>query len=86
MKTHIFLLVVGPLLLSPALADDKQKETEQTQAKFEALDRDSDRLISQSEAKSNRDLSRRFAAVDANADGFVSASEYMARPSGERFE
>jgi Ca2+-binding EF-hand superfamily protein len=69
-----------------ALADDVAQETERVQARFEALDRNSDRLISKEEAKASRDLAQRFAAVDANSDGYVSAEEYLARPSGEHFE
>lgn len=83
---HLVWLLAMPALASGVQADDIQKETAQTQAQFEALDRDADRRISQSEARSNKDLKHRFAAVDANADGYVSAEEYMARPSGEKFE
>ncbi|MET0984887.1 MAG: hypothetical protein ABW034_05705 [Steroidobacteraceae bacterium] len=87
MKTRMFLLMVAvPFLASVALADDVAEETERTQAKFQALDRNSDQRISKDEASSNRDLANRFAAVDANADGYVSAEEYLARPSEERFE
>ena len=87
MKVPMSLLaVVVPFLASMALADDVKQETERTQAQFEALDRNSDQRISKDEARSNRDLANRFAAVDADADGYVSAQEYLARPTGERFE
>ena len=80
------VVVVVPFVASLALAEDVKQETERTQAQFEALDRNADRRISQDEARSSRDLANRFAAVDADADGYVSAQEYLARPSGERFE
>lgn len=87
MTVRMFLLVLAsPCLASVALADDAAKETERTQARFQALDRDADQRLSKDEASSSRDLAHRFAAVDANADGYVSAEEYLARPSGERFE
>lgn len=87
MKIRMLVLSLTlPLVAALASADDVKQETERTQARFEALDRNSDQRISKEEAQASRDLPQRFAAVDADADGYVSAQEYLARPSDEQFE
>lgn len=87
MSARILVLVAAaPLAISAVVADDIEKKTEATEAQFQSLDRDADHRISKAEASARKDLAQRFAAVDANSDGYLSADEFMARPSGERFE
>lgn len=54
-------------------------------ANLSALDKDSDGMISKTEAKTNKDLMKQFSKLDTNKDGKLSASEYAsfeATPSG----
>jgi Ca2+-binding EF-hand superfamily protein len=53
---------------------------------FESLDRNEDDRISKAEAQRRSELRERFAGVDASGDGYLSRSEYLSRPSDERFE
>jgi hypothetical protein len=48
-------------------------------AQFEALDRNSDQRLSQSEASSDENVADKFAALDSDSDGYVSKEEYTAR-------
>jgi hypothetical protein len=48
-------------------------------AQFEALDRNSDQRLSQSEVDSDENLSGKFAALDVDGDGYVTKREYTAR-------
>jgi hypothetical protein len=77
-----FSLLALVLISSAAVAADKDRPTGSA-ATFEALDKDSDQRVSESEAVVDRTLSARFASLDANADGYLTKSEFRARPKSE---
>lgn len=74
-----WVLIVGALVSTSALAEVAPDTTTKTVATFEALDRNADRQISRTEAGYDRKLSKGFAFLDANGDGFLSPEEYAAR-------
>jgi hypothetical protein len=57
----------------------KNKPLKNVEQKFQALDRNEDRQISQSEASKDDKLTATFAAVDTDGDGYLSKSEYTAQ-------
>lgn len=82
MKQLIPLLALA-LICSAAIADDKDKPARGTAATFEALDKDSDQRVSQSEAAADQNVSARFASLDADSDGYLTKREYTARSMPE---
>jgi hypothetical protein len=66
------------LAAGAAFAGDKERDSGST-AQFEALDRNSDQRLSQSEASSDEQVAGRFAALDIDGDGYITKREYSAR-------
>jgi ABC-type transporter MlaC component len=81
--TKPIALLAAALLTAAAVADagDKNKSMTDAGEKFDTLDTNQDRAISQSEAAKDETLAAVFASVDANNDGEVSRSEYTAQLS-----
>jgi Ca2+-binding EF-hand superfamily protein len=79
--TRSVAVLSAALLSTAALADDvgKNKPVKNADQKFQALDRNEDRQISQSEASKDDKLSATFAAVDSDGDGYLSKPEYTAQ-------
>lgn len=71
-------LIVLALMSGTAMAADKDKPMRETAATFEALDRNQDQRISQSEAAGDDSVSASFAALDANGDGALTKREFTA--------
>ena len=53
-------------------------ERQGASAEFEALDRNSDQRLSESEASGDENVAGRFAALDVDSDGYVTKREYKA--------
>jgi Ca2+-binding EF-hand superfamily protein len=77
-----FSLLALALISGAAVAADKDKPTGSA-ATFEALDKDSDQRVSESEAGVDRTLSARFASLDADGDGYLTKGEFRARSKSE---
>jgi hypothetical protein len=81
MKRLIPLLAL--VLISGAAIADNDKPTRGTAATFEALDKDSDQRVSQSEAAADQNVSARFASLDVDGDGSLTKREFTARAKPE---
>jgi Ca2+-binding EF-hand superfamily protein len=88
MKT-IFLatsLFAAAAVWTASAEDLPVRSTEDVEVVFKALDRNSDRKISRSEASVKGSVSKRFDGIDSDGDGYLSKQEFAARPSAEPFE
>jgi ABC-type transporter MlaC component len=88
-SSRLLAILAAALLTTAAAANagDKEKSSQHTaQQKFEQLDTDQDRAISQTEAANDDMLSETFASVDADGDGEITRSEYTAQLSDEDSE
>ncbi|HSN71485.1 MAG TPA: hypothetical protein VLT59_08240 [Steroidobacteraceae bacterium] len=74
MRKFITALSIGLFSLGAFAGDYGDKE----KVSFEALDKNSDQQISQSEAQGNDKLSGSFAEADTNGDGYLSREEFEA--------
>lgn len=74
-----WVLGAAALACTGVFASETSQTTAKAIAKFETLDKNSDRQISRTEAGPDRALSNGFAFLDANGDGFLSPEEYAAR-------
>ena len=80
--TRSIALISAALLSTATFAGDvggKNKPLNNVEQKFQALDRNEDRQISQSEASKDDKLTATFAAVDTDGNGYLSKSEYTAQ-------
>jgi Ca2+-binding EF-hand superfamily protein len=77
-------LAITVLVSTLAMADVRTSEP--VSEVFKALDRNTDQLISRSEAEADHSLHERFTAVDSDADGYVNEAELLARPDDRDFE
>jgi EF hand len=65
-----------------AVADDREEDEDETargtSATFEAMDKDSDQRLSQTEVAKDPMLSARFDSADVDGDGYLSKREWAA--------
>lgn len=57
-----------------------EKPLTKEESKFVALDKNSDRKLSEIEFRADPTLRLEFAALDTDHDGFLSMSEFVSRP------
>jgi hypothetical protein len=74
------VLLAGAMLATGAVAGG-DKDMKSAEQKFDQLDKDQDRSLSQSEASEDETLSATFASIDADGDGELSRTEYTAHLS-----
>jgi hypothetical protein len=82
--TKFIALIAATLLAFAAQAgDDKDKmhgeEGMKSTATFDALDKNADSQLSQTEASADSKLSASFTTLDTNGDGYLSKAEFKAR-------
>ena len=79
-------ILTATLLSSVALAQtppaaDPDPPPAMAKATFEALDRNSDQRLSQTEAAADDTVSSQFASLDTNSDGYLNRNEYSQAPT-----
>jgi Ca2+-binding EF-hand superfamily protein len=70
------VLTAASLMSIAAFAEQPADPGKAMTQSFEALDKDSDRQLTPSEAKPDAGLARSFKAVDKNGDGYISRDEF----------
>ena len=78
MRAFIPISALAIALASGAAAAGGNERHGGSTAQFQALDRNSDQRLSQSEASGDKSVSDRFAALDVDSDGYVTKREYTA--------
>jgi hypothetical protein len=85
MRAFIPVSALAVALASPAaFAGNDNERHGGSSAQFEALDRNSDQRLSQTEAASDEKVAGKFAALDVDSDGYVTKTEYTARMQKDR--
>jgi hypothetical protein len=79
MRAFIPISALALALASGAAFAGGNERQSGSSAQFEALDRNSDQRLSESEVSTDENVAGKFAALDVDGDGYVTKREYTAR-------
>ena len=84
MRAFIPVSALALALASGAAFAGGNERQSGSSAQFEALDRNSDQRLSESEVSTDANVAGKFAALDVDGDGYVTKREYTARMQKDR--